>query len=75
MNAPKSERTGDRISILIANLQSAETAFGRGKEGYHWLGKPVLQLRAVETRHRALAATKDTITLPGADQAELMHPS
>ena len=54
-----------------ANLQHADAerkcCVSRGKEGCHRLGKPIIQMHAIEPRHCALAAKKITITLYCAD--------
>lgn len=63
------------MTLLEANLQNADAAFWKREEGYHGLGKPNLQLHAIESRHRALAPVKHSITLLGTDQAAVMHSS
>ncbi len=63
------------MNLLEAYLLNADAAFWEKKEGYHGLGKPLLQLDAIESRHRALAPTKDLITLLGSDQATLVCSS
>ncbi len=63
------------MNLLEADLQNADAAFWKKKEGYRGLGRPLLQLDAIESRHRALAPTKDLITLLGSDQATLVCSS
>ena len=63
------------MSLFILNVQNADDASWRAKEGYHGLGGAPFQLQAIEAPHCALAAMRHPITLFGTNQAAVMYPS